>query len=62
VKLSDDQVKEIREKRKNGVAQLDLAEDYGVAQSTVSSLITGARRPEAGGPITGRDYFSRRRS
>lgn len=60
MKLSDAQVREIREKRKAGVAEADLAEDFCVAQSTVSSIITGLRRLDAGGPITGRDYNRRR--
>lgn len=51
VPLSDDQVRELREKYAAGARQVQLAEEYGVRQNTVSSLVTGRSRLEAGGPI-----------
>jgi plasmid maintenance system antidote protein VapI len=32
--------------------QYDLAFDFRVAQSTISQIVTGKRRIDAGGPIT----------
>jgi transcriptional regulator with XRE-family HTH domain len=49
--LSDAQVRELREKYAAGARQVQLAEEYGVRQNTVSSLVTGRSRVEAGGPI-----------
>lgn len=51
VPLSDAQVRELREKYASGARQVQLAEEYGVRQNTVSSLVTGRSRLEAGGPI-----------
>ncbi|KQR52390.1 hypothetical protein ASF88_12670 [Leifsonia sp. Leaf336] len=51
VPLSDAQVRELREKYAAGARQVQLADEYGVRQNTVSSLVTGRSRLEAGGPI-----------
>lgn len=51
VPLSDAQVRELREKYAAGARQVQLAAEYGVRQNTVSSLVTGRSRLEAGGPI-----------
>lgn len=51
VPLSDAQVRELREKYAAGARQVQLAAEYGVRQNTVSSLVTGRSRQEAGGPI-----------
>lgn len=40
-KLTKEQVIEIRNKYKNGIKQLALAESYGISKSQISSLITG---------------------
>jgi transcriptional regulator with XRE-family HTH domain len=42
--LTDDQVREIRKKYNHslgGYSQLDLAEEYGVGQMTISNLLHG---------------------
>ena len=62
-KLTDEQVRLLRERRAKGASQYDLAEDFGVAQATVSQICSGARRPDAGGPIDKtRRHFKRRPS
>lgn len=50
--LTDEQVRLIRIRRANGMNQYDLAFDFRVAQSTISQIVTGKRRIDAGGPIT----------
>lgn len=52
VRLSDEQVVEIRARFAAGARQVDLAAEYGISQNTVSSLVTGRTRRKAGGPIT----------
>lgn len=51
VKLSDEQVRTIRERRANGENQQDIADDFKIRQSTVSQIVTGRKRKTAGGPI-----------
>lgn len=51
VPLTDAQVRELREKYAAGARQVQLAAEYGVRQNTVSSLVTGRSRQDAGGPI-----------
>jgi hypothetical protein len=51
VPLTDAQVRELREKYAAGARQVQLAAEYGIRQNTVSSLVTGRSRQEAGGPI-----------
>lgn len=54
VRLTDSQVVALRQKYRNGTTQVVLAAEFGVNQSTVSSLVLGRARVGAGGPITQR--------
>jgi DNA-binding MarR family transcriptional regulator len=54
VRLSDPQVVALRQRYRNGTTQVELAAQFGVSQSTVSSLVVGRARVDAGGPITHR--------
>jgi predicted XRE-type DNA-binding protein len=48
VKLSDEQVAEIRERYEaGGVKQTELAADYGISQHHVSEIVRGQARPQA---------------
>jgi hypothetical protein len=49
--LSDEQVREIRERSALGAVGTDLAKEFGTTPQTVSNLVTGKVRSEAGGPI-----------
>lgn len=40
-KLTDQEVKDIRAAHRSGVKQKDLAENYGVARSTISRIVKG---------------------
>ena len=56
-RLTDEDVKEIRERRASGARQKDLAEQYKITEAWVSGLVRGIKRPEAGGPVeTERKY------
>ena len=58
LRLSDQQVREIRERRKSGARQKDLADQYGVTDGWISEIVRGLKRAEAGGPLeTGREYY-----
>lgn len=52
IRLTDDQVRQIRVEFSAGRSQRELAQLYGVAQNTVSSLVTGRTRVTAGGPVS----------
>lgn len=52
VKLTDEQVREVREKFAAGARQIDLAAEYGISQNTVSSLVLGRTRRSAGGKLS----------
>jgi transcriptional regulator with XRE-family HTH domain len=52
VKLTDEQVVELREAYNRGDRQVDLGRRYGISQNTVSSLVTGRTRKDAGGPVS----------
>lgn len=52
VRLTDAQVREVREKFAEGARQTDLAAEYGISQNTVSSLVLGRTRRPAGGPLS----------
>jgi transcriptional regulator with XRE-family HTH domain len=52
VRLTNAQVREVREKFAEGARQADLAAEYGISQNTVSSLVLGRTRRPAGGPIS----------
>ena len=54
VRLTDSQVVALRQKYRDGATQVMLAAEFGVSQSTVSSLVLGRARVGAGGPITER--------
>lgn len=51
IKLSDDQVRMIRERAAAGAAGRDLAEQYGVSASLITMIVRGTKRASAGGPI-----------
>lgn len=50
-KLTDEDVVRIREARAAGERGISIANRYGISESTVSLLVRGKRRLEAGGPI-----------
>lgn len=57
MRLSNDEVRLVRERRAAGASQQDLADQFGVSVAWVSGVVNGTRRPEAGGPIaTKRNY------
>ncbi|WP_062210011.1 hypothetical protein [Demequina oxidasica] len=51
VRLSDAEVVDLRERYAAGARQVELAEEFGVSQNTVSALVLGRTRVAAGGPI-----------
>lgn len=51
-RLSDADVRRIRERRAEGEALATIAHDFGVREQHISRLARGERRLEAGGPIT----------
>lgn len=58
-RLTDADVRLLRERRAAGAAQIDLAEQFGISQGLVSMIINGHRRIEAGGPIATRRNYKR---
>ncbi len=50
--LTDDQVVAVRNARQDGTKIKYLAALYGVAPQTISAIVTGQRRRDAGGPIS----------
>lgn len=50
-RLTDEQVAELRARFAGGARQVDLAQEYGISQNTVSSLVRGRTRKNAGGPV-----------
>jgi hypothetical protein len=50
-KLSDEQVRSLRERAAAGGYAPDLAAEYGITQASVSQIVTGQTRAAAGGPI-----------
>lgn len=50
-RLTDEQVRKIREMRAAGAPQDELAEYFGVSQAHVSRIVLGRQRKTAGGPI-----------
>jgi len=54
VQLTDAQVVELRERYAAGARQTELAREYGIAQNSVSAIVTGRTRAAAGGPIAER--------
>lgn len=60
-RLTDADIRTIRERVATGEPHLPVAQDYGVARGYISLLVTGRVRPEAGGPLTnGRPTYRRR--
>jgi hypothetical protein len=55
-RLSNEAVQAIRESYADGTTQAVCARHHGISQSTVSKIVLGKRRTEAGGPIKGADY------
>lgn len=50
-RLSDAEVVRLRERFAAGARQIELAEEFGVAQTAVSAIVNGRTRAAAGGPI-----------
>jgi hypothetical protein len=50
-KLTEDIVKELREKRKNGYRLTDLSKEYNITHSNVSAICLGKTWKHIGGPI-----------
>ena len=60
-KLSDLEVRELREKAAADISQNVLAKEYEISQSSVAGLVLGYTRVSAGGPIRGpREVGARR--
>lgn len=52
-----DKVVEIRRRYANSSkAQTELAEEFGVSQAAISSVVIGKNYPDMPGPIKGEDY------
>lgn len=49
--LSDADVVRLRERFASGARQIDLAAEFGIAQTAVSAIVNGRTRVSAGGPI-----------
>jgi len=57
-RLTDEQIRSMREKATGpNVSLKSLAEEYAVSASYVSYVICGKRREKAGGPISGPRYY-----
>lgn len=55
--LNTKKVRQIREEfARGGVSLTTLARKHEVSMSTASLVVSGKRRPKAGGPIRGQDY------
>lgn len=50
-KLTEHDVKQIRQDAANGVKQVDLAAAYGISQGLVSGIVNGHRWKHVDGPI-----------
>lgn len=50
--LNENQVEFIRTAYAKGARQIDLAEQFGVRQTTISSVVTGILHKKVAGPIT----------
>ncbi|WP_291524131.1 helix-turn-helix domain-containing protein [Branchiibius sp. NY16-3462-2] len=56
--LSDAEVVRLRELYAAGARQVDLATEFGIAQTAVSAIVNGRTRASAGGPIATRSLRS----
>lgn len=61
-RLSDSQIIEIRERRKAGARQIDLAKQYGISDGQVSMIVRGLRWADVGGPIEAKQSQYRKES
>jgi transcriptional regulator len=61
-RLTNEQIKLMRQRRKAGASQYDLAEDFGITQAHVSVILRGIRYPDAPGPIEKVKQYCRRRN
>lgn len=61
-KLTNELVREMRERRAMGARQADLAAEYGVSAGYVSEIVNGLSWQDAGGPITGKSKRTKRRA
>ena len=59
-KLTDESVRQIRNRRANGARQVDLAAQYDVSSAYISEIVNGLVRQDAGGPITGNSKRTQR--
>lgn len=55
-KLTDEEVREMREAVRAGASRASFREKYGVSKTCIDHIITGRERVKAGGPIKGQDY------
>lgn len=53
-RITDEQVREMRERAANGASITAMAGEYGVSAGQVSMICSGKRRKESPGPITQR--------
>lgn len=51
VKLSDNDIRNVRIAYAQGCPRSQIMEDFGISQSYISLLVTGKSRPECGGPM-----------
>lgn len=56
VPISDEEVREVRERVRDGQPLPAIADRYKISTSYVSALARGRWREQAGGPIRGTDY------
>lgn len=56
VPITDEEVREVRGRVKDGESLTRIAEQYKISVSYVSALARGRWREKAGGPIQGTDY------
>lgn len=59
-KLTNELVREMRERRALGARQVDLAAEYGVSSAYVSEIVNGLCWQDVGGPITGKSKRTKR--
>lgn len=50
-RLTDADVVRLRERYASGERQTDLAAEFGIAQTSVSAIVSGRTRADAGGPV-----------
>jgi hypothetical protein len=60
-RLTDIQVREIRQAVASGATRVSMARKFGACQSTIANIVTGAYRNDAGGPLAGRGRGGRKK-